>query len=146
MVDQTPLAHDSLSVHKHLELAQSIISRMAEYSRSCKVWCTTLVSAVLIFVVRSETSEYTFMALIPAIMLLVLDTYYVAQERAFRKSHEGFVKRLHGGKLFPADLFAFERIDSPWKHAVSSAGSFSVWPFYLAVLVMVLLFWWIANL
>ncbi len=101
---------------------------------------------MLILVVRVEQIENAFMALVPAVALLVLDTYYVAQERAFRDSHVEFVKRLHSNKLSPADLFAFEGVDFNWKSVVASLGSFSIWPFYLAVLLMVLLFWWIANL
>ena len=56
---------------------------MSENSRSCKVWCITLVSAVLVLVVRTEDIEYAFIALVPAGLLLILDAYYLALERAF---------------------------------------------------------------
>ena len=55
---------------------------MAENSRSCKVWCVTLVSAVLVLVARTEKPEYALIALIPAVLFLILDTYYLALERA----------------------------------------------------------------
>lgn len=145
MADQQQLDHDSPAVHKHLEILQGIISRMADNSRSCKVWCSTLVSAVLIFTVRTERVDYAFMALVPAVALLVLDAYYVAHERAFRKSHESFVCRLHDGTLTPKELFVFGRLGSLPKRVASSFGSFSVLPFYIAIFAMVLLVWWVTK-
>ena len=44
---------ETFAVQKHLEIMQGVIQRMAENSRSCKVWCITLVSAVLILVART---------------------------------------------------------------------------------------------
>ena len=145
MAGQQLLDHDSSSVHKHLEILQGIISRMADNSRSCKVWCTTLVSAVLILVVRVEQIENAFMALVPAVALLVLDTYYVAQERAFRDCHEAFVSKLHSGKLTPNELFVFGRFGPLRKRVLSSFMSFSVLPFYIAVLIVVLLIWCVTK-
>ena len=36
--------------------------------------------------------------LLPTVVLLLLDSYYLALERAFRNSYNGFVSRLHGGR------------------------------------------------
>lgn len=38
---------------------------MAENSRSCKLWCVTLESAVSFFVARSGNPEHTLIALVP---------------------------------------------------------------------------------
>ena len=46
MAEQSQLNHESSAVQKHLEIMQGVITRMAENSRSCKVWCVTLVAAV----------------------------------------------------------------------------------------------------
>lgn len=145
MAELPHLDHDSSAVQKHLEIVQGIIARMSENSRSCKVWCITLVSAVLVLVVRTEDIEYAFIALVPAGLLLILDTYYLALERAFRKSYDIFICKLHRGKLTPADLYTVKRLGSMSKHVLSSLKSFSILPFYLAVLVMVSLVWWVAN-
>ena len=48
MPDQPDLGPESSAVQKHLEITQGVITRMAENSRSCKLWCVTLVSAVLV--------------------------------------------------------------------------------------------------
>ena len=45
--NQPPLSVDSPSVRAHLEFMLGVINRTATNSRSCKVWCITLVSAIL---------------------------------------------------------------------------------------------------
>ena len=44
MAESTNLSVESSAVQKHLEIMQGVITRMAENSRSCKVWCVTLVA------------------------------------------------------------------------------------------------------
>ena len=47
------LNEESPAVQTHLTIMQGVIQRMAENSRSCKVWCVTLVAAVLVLVART---------------------------------------------------------------------------------------------
>ena len=42
MADNQSLDENSPAVQAHLTMMQGVIARMAENSRSCKVWCTTL--------------------------------------------------------------------------------------------------------
>ena len=48
MAQEPSLDHGSSAVHKHLEIMQGVIARMAEISRYCKVWCVALVAATLV--------------------------------------------------------------------------------------------------
>lgn len=41
---------NSQAIQTHLEITQSVIQRMAVNSASCKTWCITLVSAILVIV------------------------------------------------------------------------------------------------
>ena len=50
---------------------------MAENSRSCKVWCVTLVSAILVLVARTWNAEHATIALTPTVLFLVLPFYVV---------------------------------------------------------------------
>ena len=120
---------------------QGVITRMAENSRACKVWCVTLVSAVLVLVARTERPEYALIALVPTLPFLILDTYYLALERAFRESYNGFVGKLGGG-LPPADLYRVAPSGSAPGHFAASLRSFSIWPFYTTLSVMILIVWW----
>ena len=143
MADQSNFDPESSAVQKHLEITQGVITRMAENSRSCKLWCVTLVSAVLVLVARTENPEYALIALIPAILFLILDTYYLALERGFRDSYDAFVRKLHQEELTLSDLYSVAPSGSNLGRFTASLVSFSIWPFYPTLVLMILLVWWL---
>ncbi len=98
MSDKSILNEESSAVQCHLSILQGVVQRMADNSRSCKLWCITIVSAILVLVVKNDTPDLVRMAVIPTIIFLILDTYYLALERRFRCSYNGFIKKLHVGK------------------------------------------------
>ena len=137
----TPLSPDSAAVGKHLSIMLEVIKRTAENSRSCKVWCITIVSAVLVLVSRTDDSNYATLALVPTALFLMLDTYYLALERGFRKSYENFVEDLHSERLRSSALYVVVPVGSIYRRYAESLPSFSVWPFYVSVVVTVILAW-----
>ena len=141
MTKQQPLNEESSAVQAHLTTMQGVIQRMAENSRSCKVWCITLVSAMLILITRTGESWHALIALVPAVLFLVLDIYYLALERGFRHSYDAFVKKLHSGQLTSSDLYTVAPTGGIPKLFVGSKLSFSIWPFYLTLVVMILIVW-----
>ena len=142
MTDNDKLRVDSSAVQAHLTIMQGVITRMAENSRSCKVWCVTLVAAVLVLVARTGEPQHALIALAPAVLFYVLDAYYVALERGFRKSYEAFVRKLHKGGLEPSDIYKVKPTDSTWRGVLRALiRSFAVGPFYITVVVTVLLAW-----
>ena len=141
MAQDSRLDHDSPAVQKHLEIVQGVITRMSVNSRSCKVWCVTLVSAVLVLIARTEQPDYALIALIPAVLFLILDTYYLALEKGFRGSYESFVSKIVGGKLTPSDLYTVAPSGSNLGRVTASLLSFSIWPFYPTLVLMILLAW-----
>ena len=145
MAENQSLGAESSAVQAHLSIMQGVITRMAENSRSCKLWCITLVSAVLVLVARTEKPEYVLITLVPAALLLILDTYYLALERSFRGSYENFVGRLHLGELTLSDLYSVAPSGSIARQFMKCLGSFSIWPFYPALVVMILLVWWLVS-
>ena len=141
MDQKSSLNHDSPAVQKHVEITQGVITRMAENSRSCKVWCVTLVSAVLVLVARTEKPEYALIALIPVVLFLILDTYYLALESAYRESYNAFVRKLNGDGPPPADLYRVAPSGSVPRYFAASLKSFSIWPFYPTLVVMIIIVW-----
>lgn len=142
MAGQSNLNHESSAVQKHLEIMQGVINRMAENSRSCKVWCVTLVAAVLVLVARTGEPQHALIALVPTLLFLFLDSYYLALERAFIGSQNAFVRKLHRGELEPADVYRVIPTGMGWLLVGRCLfGSVSVWPFYLLVAVTILLTW-----
>ena len=141
MTEQQPLNEESSAVQAHLTIVQGVIQRMAENSRSCKVWCITLVSAVLVFVARTDNPDHALIALVPLALFLVLDTYYLALERAFRDSYNAFVEKLHNRNLASPDIYVVAPTGSIPKVFARSLGSFSIWPFYPVLVAMILIVW-----
>ena len=136
------LNEESSAVQAHLNIMQGVINRMAENSRSCKVWCVTLVAATLVLVARTGEPQHALIALVPTLLFLFLDSYYLALERAFIRSQNAFVAKLHRGELEPADIYRV--IPSGMGLPLVGRcllGSVSIWPFYLLVTVTVLLTW-----
>ena len=142
--NKTQFNGDSSAVQAHLTIMQGVIQRTAENSRSCKTWCITIVSTVLVLVARVERPDYILTALAPAFLFLFLDTYYLALERGFRKSYKAFVRKLPAAdKDIYSDLYVVETTGSRLNHFLSSLLSFSIWPFYLMLffIIGVLFFW-----
>ena len=132
---------ESSAVQTHLTILQGVIQRMAENSRSCKIWSVTLVSAILVLVARTGEPRHALLALAPVALFLLLDAYYLAQERAFRKSYEAFVAKLHTGGLEPGDLYAVKPTGMGVRLVGACLGSFSVWLFYAALIATIALAW-----
>ena len=145
MNENSQFNEESSSVQSHLGIVQDVIQRMAENSRSCKVWNITLVSAILVFVARVDKPNYALIALVPTVLFLILDTYYLALDRAFRQSYNDFVQKLHEGNLSVTNLFTVAPTGSVPRHFMASLLSFSIWPFYPTLVVLTLIIWWLLN-
>lgn len=135
----SPLSEASPSVQAHLQIMQSVINRMATNSASCKAWCITLVSAILVIVADKGKPNFAYIALLPTFLFSALDAYYLALEKSFRASYNAFVRKVHAGQAVPDDLFAVQPKGSESAHQRSALASFSVWGLYgtLAVLLEV---------
>ena len=142
MSEATSIGPESSAVQMHLQILQGVIQRMAENSRSCKVWCVTLVSAVLVLVARTGEANHALIALAPAILFLVLDSYYLGLERAFRSSYTSFVSKIHGESVSTDDLYSVNASGSIPRHFFWALfRSFSILPFYLMVMATVIITW-----
>ncbi len=133
---------ESPAVQAHIEVMQGVINRMAENSRSCKVWCVTLVAAILVLVARTGEPKHALIALVPILLFLFLDSYYLALERAFIASQNAFVAKLHKDELKTTDVYKVVPIGMGWRLVGRCLfGSVSILPFYVLVTATVLLAW-----
>jgi hypothetical protein len=110
---------------------------MAANSTSAKTWCITLVSAILVIVADKQRPQYIWLSLVPAILFLGLDAYYLALERGFRGSYNAFIKKLHSSSLEVDDLFVVEPKGNLAKHFRLALRSLSIWPFYGMILLVI---------
>lgn len=121
---------------EEVKVVQDIIKRMASNSFNVKTWTITLIVATLLF---KGTNNHIFIAFIPLIAFWFLDSYYLQQERLFRKVHDWIVSyRLeHDDRLFDMNSVRF-------KDNVQSVTrimfSVSTLPFYGSILAMLFVY------
>jgi len=137
MTTNQEFKENSQAVQAHLSITQSVIQRMAANSTSCKAWCITLVSAILVIVADKGKPQYALIAIVPTILFFALDTYYLSLEKMFRQSYNLFIEKLHNSKVVAADLYAVSPSGDMLKTLFSSLRSFSIWPLYLTLLAMI---------
>jgi len=131
---------ESSAVHSHLSMLQSIISRMAANSASCKTWCITIVSAILVLVSDKSDSELVYLSLIPILLFLFLDSYYLALERLFRNSYNDFIEKLHTNQAQIEDTFIIAPTGKNGGIVLAifkAIFSFSILPFYFILIILV---------
>jgi hypothetical protein len=73
---------------KHLDYIQQTITRMATVSFQIKAWNIGLVTAVLAFAAGDKNPAFLWAALLPAVMLWFLDSFYLRQERLYRALYD----------------------------------------------------------
>lgn len=133
------LSEESIAVQAHLQILQAVIQRMVSNTTSCKAWCITIVSAILVLIADKGRPELAWLALVPSASFLTLDAYYLALEKAFHSSYNAFVKKLHGGHIHVEDLYAVLPKAEMSGHQIEALKSFSVWGFYSALVALVVL-------
>ena len=135
--DTLDIDGESPSLQTHLSIMQGVIQRMASNSTSCKAWCVTLVSAVLVIVADKGNPDYAWIALLPTVVFAALDAYYLALEKGFRNSYNVFIRKLHTTQLTTEDLYSVSPTGNLSKLQLEALKSFSVWGFYISLIVLI---------
>jgi hypothetical protein len=78
--------------NKHLEFAQGVITRMGQNSFLIKGWAVTLVSALFALAAKDSNQKFVVVAYFPTLVFWLLDSYYLYQERLFRKVYNSVRK------------------------------------------------------
>ena len=147
MADYSKFGGDSSAVQTHLSILQGIIGRMNSNSVTCKTSCLVSIAAAMVALAVSDKLTWTPIAIIPTILFLILDIYYLALERSFRQSYEDFVDKLH--KHGKVDLLDLYKVDPGRKKLLASLSSPAIWPFYGTLSVLILIGWiigWVITL
>jgi hypothetical protein len=154
----TPAQIESAAVQSYLTSLQSVISRMATNSANCKTLCVTLVSAILVIIADKGKLNFTWIALIPIVLLGLLDAYYLGLEQGFRNTYNQFVKRLQQGVATVNELYTIvpqsemkkgrsPEGETPYKlqpfnpvrATLNAFTSFSIYPFYVTLIALLIL-------
>lgn len=81
---------------KHIDLAQSIITRMAQNSFVIKGWMITIVVGLFVFLQNDNYKNNFLIYLFPIIGFWFLDSYYLWQERLYRKLYVRIISDIKG--------------------------------------------------
>jgi hypothetical protein len=147
MQTSSPLHPESTAVQSYLTALQGVITRMATNSSNCKTLCVTIVAAILVVVSDKSKTSFTFVALLPILVLCFLDAYYLGLEQGFRDTYNDFVRKLRDGKATIEDLYVIVPKNKVYPQAkftpvmatVQGFSSFSVYPFYSTLTAILLL-------
>ena len=108
---------DSYDHVKHLEMIQSVVSRLSSNSTSLKTWAVTLISGLFALAAKETQTQYVLVAYLPAVTFWSLDAYYLAQERAYR----GFFDEVRVEEPEPDQYFSLDASAFTGKRAWASA-------------------------
>lgn len=134
--DSVVLPPDHAAVLKHMDMYQSIITRMASNSAACKKWAIPLITLVLGFVVKEGQGSLAWVTVIPIIIFYILDSYYLMLENQFRDGFNFSAEKIGAGEFKQSDLFKFVPKGEHWKKSLQSKAT---WPVYLGLLFVVFL-------
>lgn len=116
--------------HKHMDYVQAVITRLANNSFLLKGWALTLSSALLGFAITQKHAGLALVALVPVLAFWVLDTYFLRQERAFRRMYADIAaKELRDFTINPTPYAE----QQPWWGV---GFSLSLRIYYLAIIVL----------
>ena len=115
-----------------LQMIQAVITRLAGNSGTLKGFAVTIVTALLGVSINAHKTSYAWLGTYPVVVLSLLDAYYLALERRYRELYNHAVGEgdtawgLGAGKTTVSNV-------------VRAVGSPSVWAFYGAALVAVVI-------
>lgn len=103
---------------KHLEFTLGVINRMGQNSFLIKGWTVALVSALFALAAKDANQTFVIVAYFPTLAFWLLDSYYLYQERLFRKVYD-YVRKANSVD-FSLNTKQFEKGFSDWASAALS--------------------------
>jgi hypothetical protein len=125
---------DNPAVIAHINVLQSIITRLASNSAQCKTWCLAIVSALFGFSGAMKNDRIVAAAIIPIVIFCLVDAAYLGREKAYRELYNSAVAKIRDGTYALSDCFDLSPAASG-RHFISALGSWSIWPIYLGLVV-----------
>lgn len=122
--------------HKHLEMIQGVINRLASNSFNIKQWTVMLVSAIFVLVAL-DGSVPVWVALVPVVAFWGLDGYFLRQERRFRNLYMDVSETEESEITFSMEE---ERKGTSYWRAAFSATLLSFYGLFIALVVVISFF------
>jgi hypothetical protein len=138
MIDHSEDQRDpagSPAVIAHLNMLQAIVTRLAGNSAQCKTWCVAIVSALFGLAGATRSGRIAVAAIIPIAVFGFVDAAYLANEKAYRDLYATLVSKIRDRTYAVADRFDLNA-PADAGHYIWALASWSVWPVYLALVVV----------
>ena len=126
-------------LYKEIDLIQNVINRMANNSFLIKGWSITLISAIILLTI---TPAERFLSLLPLIGFWFLDSYFLRQERLYRKLYEWVIaNRLNSSQyLFSLNATRFNSdVPTFFKTLISKTLLLFYFSLFLGIIIISLL-------
>lgn len=123
---------------RHLEMIQTVISRMASNAFLLKGWTVTVVVGLFAFANIAEMeSRYILLAIIPTLIFWVLDGFFVEQEFLYRELYRSVTKLPESKVNFSMETKSFKK-RCGWIKAVFSKTLLFFYPPLLIGIIIAL--------
>ncbi|MFJ8257193.1 hypothetical protein ACIQ4Z_07860 [Peribacillus asahii] len=122
----------------HLEMIQNIITRMNSNSFLLKGWTVTIFVGLFAFAnVTEMDSRFIIIALIPTVIFMFLDSYFLRQERLFRHLYE-YVRTTNDRYIdFSMSTKRYQKQkDTKYLKVILSK---TIWPCYVPIIAVTLI-------
>ncbi|MFF3243316.1 hypothetical protein ACFYWY_06155 [Streptomyces sp. NPDC002870] len=113
---QGPISAEAI---KHLELIQAVVTRLANGSFLIKGWTMTVAGIFFGIAVNNLSWKIATTGLIPIVGFWLLDSYYLRQERLFRKLYDGVRRSDPSVEPFSMNITPYHQ-DVPWGKVIRS--------------------------
>jgi hypothetical protein len=118
---------------KHLEFIQNIITRMASNSFLLKGWSITIVSALFALAAKDSNRSFVIVSYLPICMFWVIDGFFIAQEKAYRKLYAHYAEKDESDADFCLDASNYYDGSKAWAEGILSK---TLVPFHGVVLLI----------
>ena len=112
----------------HLNMIESVITRMASNSLQIKCWCLAIVTAVIVL----SRSVIIAVCVLPVILFCCLDVNYLSLEKSYRNLYDEVRQKDDSDIDFSMHCTPVSKM--------SSLKSWSVWPFYSSMVILLIVF------
>jgi hypothetical protein len=99
---------------KHLEMIQGIINRLGNNSFFLKGWTVTLTAAIVALITKASNINCILLSIFPIMIFWILDSYFLRQEKLFRKLYNAVRVQEDTEIDFDMDLRPFELEVEKW--------------------------------
>lgn len=130
----TPYQDDSFSdaSMKHLEFIQAVIARLANNSFLMKGWALTVSGAFFAYAAGHSSWPVAAVGVFPSVAFWFLDTYFLQQERLYRRLYTRVALRDSDVPSFSMNISPYKK-SIPWFNVMTS---FTLVMFYGALVTV----------